>query len=654
MSWFEEPAKRLKTLFPKSAEAEVEAAILDNHRGPPPLPERVQITSPDQVTVDLYEKYKERMGNPRNIMPVLFADYKYHKDTPKKAYSTVVNPELYKHANWGATPSFRPAETFSTLFCIMLGCDNAHDFTRALVRKIFSEYTAPDDVKAAHVWLQNDTTVVENKDAIFTFIKKANVELVTSACEALNGDLTLLVHCICVINMEFFGYQSMCDEEPRLLLDPVHPLIDEAEFCNDSLMTFFGSDTNAKRVAFAITRILGLTEVTAGFLLGKERPISTLNIYREITKDARTPLKVRIDATSAGVNHAPDVPALQEDPESVVLVEDIVSRMDPATRGVLHGIIKRFVGHPPIPTSHQPISIKVFVRVNGGNLVFSESKLDTESPNVFSHVVRTYLGAPINYKIISGFTKSSLMRDIIKEWMTKYANDPINLTDAKSIKFKEFIRAHTCFKTLGDFLQIIMNANEAEPKVLHTFDEIAGWISSIINKVTILDAGTSLDQRVLRRTMVTTDYLSLRGMTFSRCVREYYGFPVSFGKTGNNISKRIKAMSHLELKNKLKLVGIKITKTIRGKRKYLSRKELENKAKLFNKLQNISKRIKIKIMYKKNGIYKYKTYKRLQKEIKKMKMKNKMKMKMKMKMKNKKNKPRNKKNKQVVKLSSFG
>jgi hypothetical protein len=82
-------------------------------------------------------------------------------------------------------------------------------------------------------------------------------------------------------------------------------------------------------------------------------------------------------------------------------------------------------------------------------------------------------------------------------------------------------------------------------------------------------------------------------------------------------------MTYLELKNKLKSVGIKITKNVLGKRKYLTRKELENKALLFNKLQTTAKRIKIKIMYKsrsrmyksRNGMYKYKTYKRLQKEI---------------------------------------
>jgi hypothetical protein len=89
-----------------------------------------------------------------------------------------------------------------------------------------------------------------------------------------------------------------------------------------------------------------------------------------------------------------------------------------------------------------------------------------------------------------------------------------------------------------------------------------------------------------------------------------------YNKRRYNISKRLKLMSHLELKNKLKSVGIKITKNLRGKRKYLTRKELENKALLFNKLQNTAKKIKIKIMYKsRNGMYKYKTYKRLQKEI---------------------------------------
>jgi hypothetical protein len=107
-------------------------------------------------------------------------------------------------------------------------------------------------------------------------------------------------------------------------------------------------------------------------------------------------------------------------------------------------------------------------------------------------------------------------------------------------------------------------------------------------------------------------------------------------------------MTDSELKNKLKLVGIKITKNVRGKRKYLSRKELENKALLFNKLQNSAKRMKIKIMYKsRNRSYKYKTYKRLQKEIN---LKNKKSNRKSNSKSNKKNKSKNR----VVRNSNFG
>ena len=89
-----------------------------------------------------------------------------------------------------------------------------------------------------------------------------------------------------------------------------------------------------------------------------------------------------------------------------------------------------------------------------------------------------------------------------------------------------------------------------------------------------------------------------------------------YNKRVYNISRRLKLMTEQEIKNKLKSVNIKITKNVRGKRRYLSRKELENKALLFNKLQNTAKKMKIKLMYKsRNGMYKYKTYKRLQKEI---------------------------------------
>jgi hypothetical protein len=171
------------------------------------------------------------------------------------------------------------------------------------------------------------------------------------------------------------------------------------------------------------------------------------------------------------------------------------------------------------------------------------------------------------------------------------------------------------FKSLGDLGQILefhtktrhTNPSMSYMPIFLTFDRLCANISVFFNPLTILE-----------------DKKEKTGLTFYKKTGIF-----GFGKVNNqmhnkqmynrrryNISKRLKLMTESELKNKLKSVGIKITKNLRGKRKYLTRKELENKALLFNKLQNTAKRIKIKIMYKsRNGLYKYKTYKRLQKEI---------------------------------------
>ena len=211
-------------------------------------------------------------------------------------------------------------------------------------------------------------------------------------------------------------------------------------------------------------------------------------------------------------------------------------------------------------------------------------------------------------------------------------------------------------KHLGDFGQALefyaYTKNKFDDNTIPiflSFDKISIYLSSLFNPMTALD---DLDSDSYTKIQFYAMHRAVNGKD-GKVSTKFEGSSTEdddddngfFGKVNKrnikqkNISKRLKFMSDLDIKNKLKSVGIKITKTIRGKRKYLSRKELENKAILFNKLQNTSKRMKIKIMYKKNRIYRYKNYKRLQKEIKKMKMKMKMKM---------------KKNKPVVKNFNFG
>ena len=205
-------------------------------------------------------------------------------------------------------------------------------------------------------------------------------------------------------------------------------------------------------------------------------------------------------------------------------------------------------------------------------------------------------------------------------------------------------------KHLGDFGQTLEfyaytkdRFDDNTIPIFLSFDKISVYLSSLFNPMTALD---DLDSDSYTKIQFYAMHSTVNSRTGkvpdikfkpSSTNDEDDDDDLYFGKVNKrnikqkNISKRLKFMSDLDIKNKLKSVGIKITKTIRGKRKYLSRKELENKAKLFNKIQNTAKRMKIKIMYisrngngDRNRIYKYKTYKRLQKEIKKMK--NKMKM----------------------------
>jgi len=92
-----------------------------------------------------------------------------------------------------------------------------------------------------------------------------------------------------------------------------------------------------------------------------------------------------------------------------------------------------------------------------------------------------------------------------------------------------------------------------------------------------------------------------------------------FGRKTNKLN----SMSNEELKNKLKSVGINVTKlSSKGKRLNLTRKEMEKKANLFKNLQLRAKKIGIKLMYKsKRRGYIYKSYTRLMNELERIKTK---------------------------------
>jgi hypothetical protein len=250
----------------------------------------------------------------------------------------------------------------------------------------------------------------------------------------------------------------------------------------------------------------------------------------------------------------------------------------------------------------------------------------------------------------------------------KHYNNDYDLVDdfliKNAVKNNKF-HHRAWFKQIGDFGQALEFYGYTHNKfdkdswpIFVSFDKLSTYLSSMFNELTCLET--------LKKNSINKLQFYYKSNRNTVIVNTNYRDPQTFGKVNYrmynkqmhnkrmynkrryNISKRLKLMTESELKNKLKSVRIKITKTVRGKRKYLTRKELENKALLFNKLQNTAKRMKIKIMYKsKSRMYKYKTYKRLQKEINSKKINLKKK---KINRKNKKNKSKNR----VVRNFNFG
>jgi hypothetical protein len=508
----------------------------------------------------------------------------------------------------------------------------AHDFTKDVVRKnlnipVYKVQIAPD-------YFNN------NVDAVFNYILNTNINRVINAIKeahSASNDIplvstwqVLLGYCVCIINLEI-EINNSCGNPFVLQSYNIQP----GTYGINMLTAFFKSDSNAKDVVSAISRLLGI------YLVDFEAVIpdgSSLQVVDSLTPPpsffrAWNKVQVRIDATSATINNIADFSNLAKKgtKDKQVLIMDSATANDPAGVGSLEKAFRHF---RKVSRQYDQKDINAYVSIGGNrvNVLTANLKPVGFPPGMPPNWVKMNQVPPpqIDIRVSRFLTRSmtwhqiipnrnsitSVMKNILDKWFTYPL--PVNLNPVNTTDFMNAIAGYTMEKTLGDFIQIITYAATPKPKAFISFDTIACTIAGILGSTAILDDGTRDDRFVFRRLFITNSYVRHKripianwcGIAVDRRMGVY-----AFGKT-NNFSKRIKAMSHLELKNKLKSVGIKITKNARGKRKYLSRKELENKALLFNKLQNTAKRMKIKLMYiSRNGLYKYKTYKRLQKEI---------------------------------------
>jgi len=187
-----------------------------------------------------------------------------------------------------------------------------------------------------------------------------------------------------------------------------------------------------------------------------------------------------------------------------------------------------------------------------------------------------------------------------------------------------------CYKTLGDFGQILeynsLTGNLTQYRSLFiTFDTICSRISSLFNRYTIFESSAVEEQGV---TMFLPEYINTAILGVQNLARAHDGadglltlsrkrqnidISSSFGKK-KKVS--IRNTSTKLLKAKLKLVGIPVTKVVRGKRMKLTRKQLEMRADAFKKLQMRCQKKGISLTYVSKKGRKYKSVKRLLNDMK--------------------------------------
>ena len=197
----------------------------------------------------------------------------------------------------------------------------------------------------------------------------------------------------------------------------------------------------------------------------------------------------------------------------------------------------------------------------------------------------------------------------------------------------------TIFKTMGDFLQIMTHLalNKWRPgavNVFVTFDIICGKIAGMLDKKVFYEKKFTSEQDKLSGglyTFYTSDQYNDIFRAMGLPIFEPLQGDVDDDDDNDNRKKRRKAnfgkkkpkvknLPNKSIMTKLKSVGIKITKKQGKRRVYLSRPELIKRATAFKNLQNRAKKLKVRIMYKnKKGKYVYKTAKRLMNDIKRRK-----------------------------------
>jgi len=560
------------------------------------------------INLDLYETYKERFGMQRNLNRIA--------DSEKRDES----------------------EIFYGLFRIILACDAVHDFcgSRGFVAK---------------------------SDDKLTFVTQLTVELK----EDLN----------------FYNLVDVCE---RLIRN------DNIKKFNINF-EYFSTESNSKSISKSILSLFGLSNVPLnnigqGDCTGDNSIVRMVKILnRSYNKSYnKSPVELRVDATSNSSALIPIYSSILEQSRrkasrcksynELVFVKDISSEYDAATNDKLQKTLIE-AGIAGDINNNEDTDYKIYCTVNGKevNIVNCRLKSTKSGDKTIATLnVARYFNKDCRDIVISNDLNNNSVGKLTERIIRK------RVKEGTSEHYK-----YSIFKTMGDFLQIVSFLDsKAKNKLYISFDILSSEICSLFSKSSFYEASLSKERpdlvkdglyvymtdEEISEQLAASGLMFLRGeddeststqyaiemaknaaqtgLNYVRQVRDAYRSPTlvtpiskprpstSPPRRGFGFGKKpkvsIRNTSTRVLEAKLKLVGIPVTKVVRGKRVKLTRKQLEMKAETFKRLQIRCQKKGISLTYVSKKGRKYKSAKRLLSDLKrKPKIKPKMKMKMKMK-----------------------
>ncbi len=535
------------------------------------------------------------------------------------------------------SPGFAEIDVFKALIRIILACDAVHDFlgdrafdgaTQVEQKKFFlrtTMYYLIKDLNNINPGMKAECDKQLNNSGVFKVKRKLTYENPEASDSFIRGDASAKEVVSAILSIMKLKKISLSS-------------VSEGDCADDA--SFFRMLDILTRIQESITKQPIINPSYNLKIDATSNPMNLLPIYSGVLANYR---KFK--------SECPNVPNIR-------LIEDLSTFYDPSNTDQL----TKFFNDQGLTLKSNDSILNYDIRIGDSPIInctlqlFGSQGNETVKLSINKYFNQTFAQTPISRTNDSvGRQKNNSVGSLALEMISKY-NPSTAAEKADGGPVMQKLYNLSMFKTMGDFLQLmtfLCLENKCEdfrginPYLVNSitafisFDIICYEMGSIFSRFVVGETGDKGSNSLatgmsiyLREDMVgaltLTGYSkkaynveSKKRMRRDAEAETAYSL-LDMRRTGfGRKTNKLNSMSNEELKNKLKSVGINVTKlSSKGKRLNLTRKEMEKKANLFKNLQLRAKKIGIKLMYKsKRRGYIYKSYTRLMNELERIKTK---------------------------------